>query len=196
MDPDKINQLSLKVPSPTPLTKLDTVSDAIALLDFARATDANLYKLLDEMDPLIKVLANNILPDAVQKVLQRMLMGFTIARLSSVLQLTKCHRKSSTFNLTEVEEAAVTEMTNNYIQGVRAAARSNSDSKVYLKWAIKALMRSMHPMLDADVNTENIESLQQGEIQDIESTIKDVENRQDWLKRVTERKDLCAIRIT
>lgn len=106
-------------------------------------------------------------------------MGFTIVRPSSVLQLTECHRKSSTFNLTEVEEAAVVEMTDKYVQGVRAATRSNSESKVYLKLAIKALMRSMHLMLNANINTKSIESLQHGEIQNIENTIKDAESRQD-----------------
>ena len=119
-------------------------------------------------------------------------MGFTIAQPSSVLQLTKCHRKSSTFNLIEVEKAAVVEMTDKYVQGVRAATRSNSESKNHLEWAIKALMRSTHPMLDANINTESIESLQHGEIQDIENTIKDAESRQDWLKRVSKRQDLCV----
>ncbi|KAG7004568.1 hypothetical protein G7Y79_00024g055180 [Physcia stellaris] len=119
-------------------------------------------------------------------------MRFTTARPSSVLLLTKCHRKSSTFNLTEVEEATVVEMTDKYVQRVRTATRSNSESKVYLKWAIKALMRSMHPMLDANINTESIESLQHDEVQDIENTIKKAKSHQDWLKRVSERKDLCV----
>lgn len=84
--------------------------------------------------------------------LQRFMMAFTIARLSSVLKLKDCSRQSITFSPHPDEAAQVATYTAQP-KAASAAARRKGQ-KDLLKFAVKAQMRSLHPMWDTEDPSE------------------------------------------
>lgn len=116
--------------------------------------------------------------------LQRFLLACTIARPSSVLKLKQCHRHRVPFLLNSAEAAAVTQLTSLYTKAFAASREKNG--KRHLKYAVRALMASLHPMLrindevDLDYDPENPDATP-----DKEAVIG--EAREGWLARVRAR---------
>jgi Helicase conserved C-terminal domain len=134
-------------------------------------------------------------PDVVS--LQRFLLGITVARPSSCLEMRGMQLIDASFTLTTVEEEKVKEATFKYERARRAVAKSgrgNAESSRVLGFAVVAMLLSAHSLLSRedvqDVRTEFLE-LEADDADDYVITLTQMQSeelnpksRKEWLNRL------------